>query len=74
MHFRIRTVKYVTVFVLTSYLSLYSNGQCVTIRTLRRGNLLNVPMRLQHKFFGHGLVIGVPQAQAAIAAFSTCFH
>lgn len=60
--------------VLTSYLPLYSNGQSVTIRALRGGHFLHVPMWLQHKFFGHGLVVGVPQAQTAIAAFSTCFH
>lgn len=56
------------------YLSLYSDGQSVTIRALRGGHLLHVPMWLQHKFLGHGLVVGVPQAQTAIAAFSTCFH
>lgn len=69
-----KPLNYVTVVVLTSYLSLYSNSQSVTIRALRGGHLLHVPMGLQHKFFGHGLVVGVPQAQTAIAAFSTCFH
>lgn len=57
-----------------SHLSLYSNGQSVTIRALRGGHLLHVPVRLQHKFFGHGLVVGVAQAQAAIAAFPASFH
>lgn len=31
-------------------------------------------MWLKHKFLGHWLVVGVPQAQAAVAAFSTCLH
>lgn len=56
------------------YLSLYSNGQRVAVRALGGGHLLHVPMWLQHKFLGHGLVIGVSKAQAAIAAFSTRFH
>lgn len=60
--------------VVASYLSLYSNGQSVTIRALRGGHLLHVPVWLQHKFFRHGLVVGVAQAQTAIAAFPTSFH
>lgn len=66
--------KHVAVVVLTSYLSLYSDGQSVTIRALGGGHLLHVPVWLQHKFLGHGLVVGVPQPQPAIAAFSTSFH
>lgn len=60
--------------VLTSYLSLHSDGQSVTIRALGGGHLLHVPVWLQHKFLGHGLIVGVSQAQTAIAAFSTCFN
>lgn len=64
----------VAAIILTSYLSLYSDGQSVTVRALGGRHFLHVPMWLQHKLLGHGLVVRVPEAQAAIAAFSTCFH
>lgn len=57
-----------------SHLSLYSDSQSVAIRAFGGGHFLHVPVRLKHKFLGHGLVVGVPQTQTAIAAFSTRFH
>lgn len=59
---------------LTSYLSLHSDGQSVTVRALGGRHFLHVPMWLQHKFLGHGLVVGVPESQTPIAAFPTSLH
>ena len=46
----------------------------MAVGALRGGHLLHVPVWLQHQFLGHGLVVGVPEAQTAIAAFSTRLH
>lgn len=64
---------YSTAGALTSHLSLHSDGQSVAIRAFRRRHFLHVPMRLQHQFFRHRLVIWVSQSKAAVAAFSTRF-
>lgn len=68
-------LKYAQYFIQRAlYLSLNSDGQSVSIRALGGGHFLHVPVWLQHQFLGHGLIVGIPQTQAAIAAFSTGFH
>lgn len=69
-----KPLKYLLIVVLTSYLSLDSDGQSVTIGALGGGHFLNVPVWFKYKLLGHRLVVGVPQAQTAIAALPTCFH
>lgn len=60
--------------VWTSYLSLHSNCQRVSVWALWGRYFLHVPVRLQHKLFGHGLIVGVSQAEAAVTTFSTSLH
>ena len=53
------------------HLTLRSEGQRVAIRTLGRRHLLDCAVRFKGQLLERGLVVRVPEAQAAVAALPT---